>query len=113
VRWRLYAEKLNLDRLAQALVGLGDRAGALQQIERTLAMATAMSDWRQVANLLWRAAALHDELGRRDLALARAEATVDLLRRLDNPRPTGTPITWRASSLSRPLSHRYPLFRVD
>ena len=80
-----YAEKLALDRLARALAGLGDRAGALQHIERALAMATAMSDWRQVANLLWRAAVEHAELGHHDLAVARAEATVDLLRRLDHP----------------------------
>jgi hypothetical protein len=50
------------------------------------AIAANLGDRPHEALLLWSSAIAHAELGLRDLALARAQAAVSLLRRLGNPK---------------------------
>ncbi len=80
-----YAEKLALDRIALTSLRLDDHAGALDVLEQARSIAAGLGDLRHEADLLWRAAVEHAELGRRDRALAAAAAAVDRLRGLGNP----------------------------
>jgi tetratricopeptide (TPR) repeat protein len=81
-----YAEKFALDRLGFTLAQEGDQAGSLLHLEQALAIATRLSDRRHEADLLWRVAVQQAELGRRPRAIASAQAAVNILRGLENPR---------------------------
>ena len=81
-----YAEKFALDRLGFALGRQGDQAGALSHLERALALAVDLGDRRHQADLHWRIAIHHADKGLRPRAIASAQATVDILRSLGNPR---------------------------
>lgn len=80
-----YIEKLALDRLARALHALGDHAASIARLDEARVAAAATADRRHEADLLWRAAIQHAELGRRDRAIDAAGDAVGLLRMLGHP----------------------------
>ena len=80
-----YAQKLAHDRMAWALVGLGDRPGALEHLVQAVKLARALDDRKHEAELLWRAGIAYAELGDRDQATAAGEAAVDRFGRLGHP----------------------------
>ncbi|MDR3637873.1 MAG: tetratricopeptide repeat protein [Isosphaeraceae bacterium] len=80
-----YAEKLATERLAEANLAQGEVVAARTHFEEAASIAADLGDVRHEAGLLWRAAIVYAEEGHRDQAIARAEASVERLRRLGNP----------------------------
>jgi tetratricopeptide (TPR) repeat protein len=81
-----FAEKSALTGFGLFWVRAGRHAQALPFFEQAAALAEQLGDRQSLADLFWYQAVVHAELGRRDEALARAQATVDLFRKLDNPK---------------------------
>ncbi|SIN68742.1 hypothetical protein SAMN05444166_0119 [Singulisphaera sp. GP187] len=79
------AEKLALDRMARALLELGDREGGLNCLRDASILAARVGDRRHAADLLWLAAIHLADAGRRDEAVAAAGTAVDRLRQLHHP----------------------------
>jgi hypothetical protein len=73
-----FAEKLILQDLGDGFSRVNhDRA--LGYLEQALALARKLGDRKHEADLLWKVGIQHAELGRRDRAIAAAEAAVDLM----------------------------------
>jgi tetratricopeptide (TPR) repeat protein len=81
-----FAEKLALERLAVAHIQLSDPIRALTYFEPALALAAATGDRKHQADLLWQAAVLRDQLGQVDWSLTHAQASVELLDEMQDPR---------------------------
>jgi tetratricopeptide (TPR) repeat protein len=81
-----FAEKMALDRLAQTYAKLGDGARALAAFGQALTMARELRDGKHETELLWLLAIQYAEMGRTNEAIASAQATVDRLQELGNPR---------------------------
>lgn len=80
-----FAEKLVLEHLGIAQIGSGEAEDALIGFDRARSLAAELRDGRQEASVLWRAAILLAEMGRRDRAIASAEAAVGVMRREHHP----------------------------
>jgi tetratricopeptide (TPR) repeat protein len=80
-----FAEKTALDHLGLAYASLRDPGRALPFFDQALAIAQQVGDAQHMANLLWQQAIQFAELGQRDQAIARGQATVDLLRHQGKP----------------------------
>lgn len=81
-----FAEKMALDRLGQTYAKLGDGARALAAFGHALAMSRELSDGKHETELLWLIAIQYAEMGRTNEAIASAQACVDRLQELGNPR---------------------------
>jgi tetratricopeptide (TPR) repeat protein len=91
-----YAEKRVLERLGRACGWLGMHSQALGLLEQALAISQAIGDEAHQADLLWLLAIQHAELGQRDQALARGEATLLLLGHRKHPH-----LSWFADNLRK------------
>jgi tetratricopeptide (TPR) repeat protein len=80
-----FEEKVALERLGIAYWTLHDFPRALAFFENAETMARQVGDRQQAANVLWHQAIQHAELGRRDLATAKAEEAVTLFKLLGKP----------------------------
>jgi tetratricopeptide (TPR) repeat protein len=81
-----FAEKTALERIGLAHVRLGNPVGAIEAFEQALAVARDVGHRKHQADLLWYLGVEHAELGRRDQALAHAQAAVDLMQKMRDPR---------------------------
>ncbi len=81
-----FAEKMALDRLGQTYAKLGDGARALAAFGQALAISRALGDGKHETELLWLIGILYAEMGRTNEAIASAQACVDRLQELGNPR---------------------------
>jgi len=84
-----FAEKVALDHLGLAFWCLRDYPQAFACYEEVLTLARQVTDWQHEAEILWYLAILHAERGQRQQAIARAEAAVDLFRKLGKPQASG------------------------
>ena len=91
-----YAEKLILERLGMAHCNLRDPAGAMAVFNRALEMTRAAGDRQQETRLLWTQAIAYADMNQRDEAIACAEESVDLLRKLGKPEAS-----WYGAQLQR------------
>jgi tetratricopeptide (TPR) repeat protein len=80
-----FGEKMALERLGEAYSRMREPQQSLPYFERAVALALELRDKRHAAELLWQQGVQHAELGQRDLAIAKAEAAISLLRDLGNP----------------------------
>jgi tetratricopeptide (TPR) repeat protein len=82
----VFGEKSALTGLGLASIRTGQQAQALAYFEQAAALAEQAGDRQNLADLLWYQSVQQAELGRREQALAKGQATVDLLRQLNNPK---------------------------
>ncbi|TWT96203.1 hypothetical protein Pla108_32920 [Botrimarina colliarenosi] len=80
-----YSEKMMLSQLGTAWSLAMDPAAALRYFEAALRIAESLDDPADQADLWWRAAVCHDELGDRPSATEAGERSIALLRRLGSP----------------------------
>jgi tetratricopeptide (TPR) repeat protein len=89
-------EKTALFHLGLTYATIGQHVQAVTFFERALALARAVNDQRHVTELLWYLSIQHAELGERNLARARAQEVVDLLKAKGDPQAA-----WFAHHLQR------------
>lgn len=78
-------EKLALERMARALLELGDRDGGLGCLKAAAILAARLGDARHEADLLWLLAIHLADEWRRDEAVAAATTAIERLRQLCHP----------------------------
>jgi tetratricopeptide (TPR) repeat protein len=78
-------EKIILERLAMTAGKMGNFQAALELFEKALPLARLVGDRQQEANLLWYQGIQHAALGQRDLAEAKAEAAIAVLKLMGKP----------------------------
>ena len=74
-----------MERLGLAHWHLREYSVALSCFEQALSLARLVGDRMQAANLLWYQGIQHAELGQRDLAIARAEESIELFKAMGRP----------------------------
>jgi tetratricopeptide (TPR) repeat protein len=95
-----YAEKLALDRLAVAVLNLGDRPEALRLLERARALAAAVRDPKHEAELYWSSAILHSDLGQLARAVQCGQTAIEIMRKFGHPAAD-----WYADHITKYQSH--------
>jgi tetratricopeptide (TPR) repeat protein len=80
-----FAEKTALERIGLAYSKLNDPIRALEAFEQALGLAKAVGHRKHEADLLWSSAIQYAELARRDEAIARGQAAIDLMEKMRNP----------------------------
>ena len=91
-----YAEKLIIERLGVAHLNMRDGYGALQHFDRALEMTRAAGDHQQETRVLWNQAIAYADLNQRDQAIAKAQESIDILRKLGKPEAS-----WYGAQLQR------------
>jgi tetratricopeptide (TPR) repeat protein len=83
-----FTEKTALERIGLAHVRLGNPVQAIEAFEQALAVACEVGHRKHQADLLWYLGVEYAELGRRDQVLAHAQAAIDLMQKMRDPRAT-------------------------
>jgi tetratricopeptide (TPR) repeat protein len=91
-----FAMKVSLERLGFAYAILRNPSRSLASFEEALSLARALADIRHEAELLWYLAIQHAEIGRREQAIASAQAAVEVMEKARNPQAA-----WYAQHLRR------------
>ncbi len=91
-----YAEKLIIERLGAAHLNMRDPFGALQLFDRALEMTRSAGDHQQETRVLWNQAIAFADLNQRDQAIAKAQESIDLLRKQGKPEAS-----WYGAQLQR------------
>jgi tetratricopeptide (TPR) repeat protein len=83
-----FVEKSTLESLGEVHAALGDHTQALDDCAQATAIAHELGDTLHQAELLWQQAVALAELGRREAAVAQAEAALQLFGKLGHPQTT-------------------------